>query len=197
MKVRDSGMPEEEMWSGFFDPSFILKQLGVTSDLKTIADLGCGFGTFSIPAANIIKEKVHAFDIDEEMICQMQIKINELTIKNIELHLADFIAEGTGLPDNSVDYVMIFNILHHDNPEHILNETYRILKKDAKAGIIHWRSDISTPRGPSPEIRPKPQECINWAIETGFEVSKNPFILKPYHFGLIITRCAIKMREHI
>jgi ubiquinone/menaquinone biosynthesis C-methylase UbiE len=188
MKVRDSGMPEEEMWSGFFDPSFILKQMEVTANLQTIADLGCGFGTFSIPAANNLKGKVHAFDIDEKMISQMQIKIDELAIKNIELHLTDFIAEGTGLPDNSVDYVMIFNILHHDNPKQILSEIHRLLKKDAKAGIIHWRSDISTPRGPSPEIRPKPQECVNWAMETGFKVSKNPFIIKPYHFGLIIQK---------
>jgi ubiquinone/menaquinone biosynthesis C-methylase UbiE len=188
MKVRDSGMPEEAMWSEFFNPPFILKQMGMTADLQAIADLGCGFGTFSIPAANIIKGKVHAFDIDEEMISQMQIKIDEFAIKNVELHLADFITEGTGLPDNSVDYVMIFNILHHDNPEQILNETYRILKKGAKAGIIHWRSDISTPRGPSLEIRPRPAECTNWAKGAGFQLFKDPFIIGSYHFGLIIQK---------
>jgi len=33
MKVRDSGMPEETMWSKFFDPDLILQQMEVTNDL--------------------------------------------------------------------------------------------------------------------------------------------------------------------
>ena len=188
MKVRDSGMPEEAMWSEFFDPQLILQQMEVTPELETIVDLGCGFGTFSIPAAKIINGKVLSFDIENEMVELMKAKIDQLKINNIELYQTDFIADGTGFPANSVDYAMIFNILHHDHPEQILNEVFRILKNGAKAGIIHWRSDVETPRGPSLEIRPRPQECITWAMKTGFKVSKNPFLLEPYHFGLIIQK---------
>jgi ribosomal protein L11 methylase PrmA len=64
MKVRDSGMPEESMWTVFFDPQLILQLMDITSEIHTIADLGCGFGTFSIPAANIVSGKVLAYDID-------------------------------------------------------------------------------------------------------------------------------------
>lgn len=187
MKIQDSGMPEETMWLKFFDPEQILQQMDFTGSLNSVVDFGCGFGTFSIPASQITKGKIHAFDIDPEMIGQLQSKIDHQKIKNIELHLNDFIACGSGLPDNSVDYVMLFNILHHDNPHQILNEVSRILKSNAKAGIIHWRSDISTPRGPQLEIRPKPEQCKQWAIETGFAISK-VLILEPYHFGIIITK---------
>lgn len=180
-------MPEEPVWSKFFDPDLILQQMEVTSDLHTIVDLGCGFGTFSIPASQIVKNKVHAFDIDKEMIRQLQSKIDQLSIKNIELHLKDFIAEGTGLPDCSIDYVMLFNILHHDIPHQILGEVYRILKKGAKAGIVHWRRDIQTPRGPELDIRPTPEQCKKWAIETDFAIQKE-LILEPYHFGIIIYK---------
>lgn len=187
MKVRDSGMPDETMWSKFFDPDTILQQMDFSTDLFSVVDLGCGFGTFTIPASQKIKGKVHAFDIDPEMIGQLQSKIEQQSIKNIELHLTDFITEGSGLPENSVDYIMLFNILHHDKPHQILNEVHRILKPNAKAGIIHWRSDITTPRGPQLDIRPKPEQCKQWAIETGFAISKE-LILKPYHFGIIITK---------
>ena len=51
MKVRDSGMPEEEVWSEFFDPHTILRQMQLTTGLKNVVDLGSGYGTFSIPAA--------------------------------------------------------------------------------------------------------------------------------------------------
>jgi ubiquinone/menaquinone biosynthesis C-methylase UbiE len=134
MKVRDSGMPEETMWSKFFDPEQILQQMGITHNLQSVVDLGCGFGTFSIPASQMIKGKIHAFDIDPEMIGQLQNKIDQLNIKNIDLHLTDFIIEGSGFNDNSIDYVMLFNILHHDNPHQILNEVHRILKTGQKAG---------------------------------------------------------------
>lgn len=187
MKIQDSGMPEESMWSKFFDPETILQQMDFTPDLYSVVDLGSGFGTFSIPASQMIKGKIHAFDIDPDMIDHLQSKIVFQNIKNIELHLADFIADGSGLPDNSVDYIMLFNILHHHNPHQILSEVHRILKVNAKAGIIHWRSDISTPRGPHLGIRPKPEQCKQWANETGFAISKE-LILEPYHFGIIITK---------
>jgi ubiquinone/menaquinone biosynthesis C-methylase UbiE len=187
MKVRDSGMPEETMWSKFFDPEQILKQMDFTPDLESVVDLGCGFGTFTIPASQIIKGKIHAFDIDPEMLGRLQAKMDQQNIKNIELHLTDFISEGSRLPDNSVDYVMLFNILHHENPHQILNEVYRILKPDARAAIIHWRSDIPTPRGPHLNIRPKPEQCKQWAIETGFQVNSEKK-LEPYHFGIIISK---------
>jgi ubiquinone/menaquinone biosynthesis C-methylase UbiE len=87
MKIRDSGMPEETKWSKFFDPKLILKQMEVTSQIHTIVDLGCGFGTFTLPASKLVKGKVYAFDIDEDIIKQLQNKIDQLSIKNIELYL--------------------------------------------------------------------------------------------------------------
>lgn len=180
-------MPEETLWSKFFNPEQILQQLEVTHDLKSIVDLGCGFGTFTIPASHIIQGTVHAYDIDQDMIGQLQFKIAKQELNNIELHIKDFIIEGSGLADNSIDYVMLFNILHHDNPHQILNEVYRILKSGQKAGIIHWRSDIPTPRGPQLNIRPTPEICKQWAIESGFRISRE-VLLEPYHFGIIISK---------
>jgi ubiquinone/menaquinone biosynthesis C-methylase UbiE len=187
MKVRDSGMPTEEIWSEFFDARAILEQMQLTSGLENVVDLGCGYGTFTIPAAQIIRGTVHAFDMEPDMINGLQHKTDQLNIKNVDLYLKDFIAEGTGLPENSTDYVMLFNILHHSKPQQILDEILRILKHGAKAGIIHWRSDILTPRGPHLDIRPTPGECKQWAVESGFTISKE-LILEPYHFGIIIQK---------
>ena len=87
MKVRDSGMPHEEMWSEFFDAQFILEQMQLTPELEDVVDLGSGYGTFSIPAAQIVSGTVHAFDIEPEMIDLLESKAGQLHIKNIELHL--------------------------------------------------------------------------------------------------------------
>lgn len=187
MKVRDSGMPNEEMWSEFFDAQSILEQMQLTSELENVVDLGSGYGTFSIPVAQIVSGTVHAFDIEQDMIDKLESKAAQLQIKNIELHLLDFIANGSGLEDNSIDYVMLFNIMHHSAPNQLLDETNRILKQGAKAGIIHWRSDIPTPRGPELNIRPTAYQCKQWAVNSGFEVT-NEFLLEPFHFGIIIQK---------
>ncbi len=48
MKTRESGMPEEDTWDGFFDPSRVLELVGVTEACQDVADFGCGYGTFTI-----------------------------------------------------------------------------------------------------------------------------------------------------
>lgn len=68
MRIREGGMLIEQMWESFFDSAFVLKELGLNSDCSTAVDLGCGYGTFAIPAARIVTGVVYAFDIEEEMI---------------------------------------------------------------------------------------------------------------------------------
>ena len=63
-------------------------------------------------------------------------------LKNVEAMLRDFIAEGSGLNDESVDYAMLFNILHLEDPISLLKEASRILRKDGRVGIIHWSTAV-------------------------------------------------------
>ena len=67
MKTRESGMPEESMWQGLFDPETVLKMLGLTSACQKVVDFGCGYGTFTIPAARIVSGIATA-DIEAEMV---------------------------------------------------------------------------------------------------------------------------------
>ncbi|MBI5023937.1 MAG: class I SAM-dependent methyltransferase [Candidatus Omnitrophica bacterium] len=168
MKGRDSGMPHKEMWEGFFDPAQILAVMGLGEDAGDIVEFGCGYGTFTIPAAKVIRGTVHAIDIDAGMIAQTREAAAKAGVKNIHAILRDFLAEGTGLKDESADYVMLFNILHVEDPDVLLGESWRILRSGGKLGIIHWNYDAATPRGPCLEIRPKPEQCIQLAQEAGF-----------------------------
>ena len=188
MKVRDSGMPEEANWSDFFNVDFLLSELNIDSQITDLVEIGSGYGTFTIPAARLIQGKLYAFDIEDEMIDILNQKIQNKQIDNIRLEKRDILAHSTALPDNSIDYVMLFNILHHESPMEFVDEAYRILKSNGKIGIIHWRSDISTPRGPDLNIRPKPEQITTWFDKQRFQVEKLPFIIEPYHFGLIISK---------
>ncbi len=162
MKVRESDLPKEELWTTYFNPQNILKQFGLSRKTKDVADFGCGYGTFTIPAAQIISGKIYALDIEIEMIQAVNAKAKDLNLENIEPIQRDFVSQGSGLKDSSLDFVMLFNILHLEKPTDLLKEAHRILKPRGKVGIIHWNYDPTTPSGPPIEIRPKQSKAENW-----------------------------------
>ena len=187
MKIRESGMPERKLWEDFFDPVKILTTLGLNSQTGDVVEFGCGYGTFTIPVAKIIKGKIYALDIEPDMIRITDEDAKKNGLNNVQTVLHDFMAEGSGLPDGSVDYAMLFNILHLEKPMVLINESKRILRRGGKLGIIHWNYDPTTPRGPSMDIRPKPEDCIKWAKIAGFSGAVR-YDLKPYHYGIVLIK---------
>jgi ubiquinone/menaquinone biosynthesis C-methylase UbiE len=187
LKIRESGMPEEKEWSAFFNPTKALKLLDLNGCTRNVADFGCGYGTFTIPAARMIKGKIYAFDIEPEMINAVEQKAKKHNLTNVKPILRDFISEGSGLKDSSVDFVMLFNILHPSDPTNLLKEAYKILKQSGRLGIIHWNYDPTTPRGPPMDIKPRPEQIIFWAKSVGFSL-KQRLDLKPYHYALLMSK---------
>ncbi len=189
MKTRESGMPEEEMWREFFDPEATLRLLKLTSSCQDVVDFGCGYGTFTIPAARIVSGVVYALDIEPEMVELTRCKAEAACLRNVEVRRRDFVARGTGLPDGSVDYAMLFNILHAEERMVLLQEAWRVLAQEGTLAVIHWNYDSSTPRGPTMSIRPRPENCQSWAEQTGFELLPPGLIdLPPYHYGFVFRR---------
>ncbi len=187
MKGRESGMPEKETWERYFNPEEVLEIMQVEESVKDIAEFGCGYGTFTIPAAKIVQGTVYALDIEKEMVALTEKEAERYNLRNIKTMLRDFMVDGAGLKNESVDYAMLFNILHLEHPEILLKESYRILRPQGKLGIIHWNYDPSTPRGPSMNIRPKPEQCIQWAEKAGF-IKSAQYDLKPYHYGIVLVK---------
>lgn len=83
-----------------------------------------------------------------------------------------------------VDAVLLFNILHCEQP-------VRLLRHAAAAGptvlVIHWRYG-DTPRGPSLDIRPRPEQIVEWAAQAGLESVGDPMDLPPWHYGLRLVK---------
>ncbi len=189
MRIRESGMPDEAVWDSFFDPMAALSALGLTAVCRDVVEFGCGYGTFTLPAAHIVSGPVHAIDSDAEMIRATEAKARAVALPNVELHLRDFVAEGTGLPDCSVGYAMLFNILHAECPDVLLAEAFRVLRPGGHVAIMHWNHDPTTPRGPSMEIRPRPEDCQAWAESAGFCLLQPGILdLAPYHYGMVLEK---------
>ena len=112
----------------------ILKEVGLKPGFHVL-DYGCGPGSYIVPTANLVGKtgKVYALDIHPLAIK----KIHEVSAKrrlaNVETILSDC---KTGLPDNSVDAILLYDAFHDlSNPNGLLTELHRVLKGD---GILSF-----------------------------------------------------------
>ena len=195
MKVDDSGMPDEAYWSSLFDIPRIVDWLNLRNVDAPIAEIGCGYGTFTVPIALATNSEVYAFDIDPSMIETAQKKTTQADIRNVRFYLRDIIEEGTGLESGSAGMVLLFNILHFDKRRVLLEEASRLLKPNGVAAVVHWRKDIETPRGPSVHLRPD-QDIILESIK-GLDLffKGNSTILEPYHWGIQLIKRIEQSKE--
>lgn len=187
MKVRDSGMPEEEMWAGFFAAEEILRTFGLDQGVVDLVEFGSGYGTFTLAAARMVPGIVHALDIEPELISLVESKCRQGGVANVRALVRDFVGQGSGLADQSVDGALLFNILHHDQPLALFAEAWRVLKPGGICAVIHWNYDPTTPRGPAMAIRPRPVQCIAWGQLAGFLLTER-YDLPPYHYGLLFKK---------
>ena len=112
----------------FFNPPVkILKDLGVKKG-QYVLDFGCGPGGFSLAASRLIGStgKIYALDVNPVAID----RLNKISIKkklyNINTILSDC---KTGLSDNSIDLILLFDIYHElEDYPCVLEELYGVLK---------------------------------------------------------------------
>jgi len=111
----------------FFPPRNILKRVGIKLGF-CVLDYGCGPGSYSIAAAELAGKsgKVYALDIHPLAIQQVQNAASKRKLANIETIRSNC---TTGLPDESVDVVLLFDTFHElSKPNEVLEELHRVLK---------------------------------------------------------------------
>ncbi len=189
-KYRESGMPSEDIWEGFYKSEEILRKLKVNKDVNTLVDVGCGYGTFLLPASRMISGTAIGIDIDGEMVVSCRMKASREGLHNVIAIQGDVSDDSTVCTLNSysgkIGYISLFNILHCENPVSLLKATHNLLNANGMIGVIHWKRE-DTPRGPSMAIRPTPEQVIRWANAAGYIVDVQ-VDLKPYHFGLVFVK---------
>ena len=191
MKGRESGMPDEAYWASFFDADVAIGHLlGQRGIQGNVLEFGCGYGTFTLPAARRITGLVTALDIEPAMVEGVRRKAATFKLPNIRAEVRDFVGHGACVEDRSQAHAMIFNLLHLEQPVALLREAYRTLQDGGVLSVIHWRSDILTPRGPALDIRPTPEQCRVWIAEAGFHAIEAVDLHSscPFHFGLLARR---------
>lgn len=102
---------------------------------QVVLDYGCGPGSYSVEAARITGDsgRVYALDISPHAIESVSKAAAASELETIIPIRSDC---ATGLDDNSVDVVILYDIFHDlEDPTCILEEIARVMKTDGKVSF--------------------------------------------------------------
>jgi len=123
-KIRDFFLPRKN----------ILREVGIKLGFYVL-DFGCGPGSYIVPLAELVGKsgKVYALDIHPLAIQKVKDIASKKQLANVETILSDC---QTGLPDNTLDAVLLYDAFHHlSDQDVVLKELHRVLKPD---GILSF-----------------------------------------------------------
>jgi ubiquinone/menaquinone biosynthesis C-methylase UbiE len=101
-----------------------------------VLDYGCGIGSFSLPAAQLVgpRGQVHALDIHPLAVQTVRRRAARRGLSNVQTVQSDC---DTGLPDSSVDVVLLYDVFHAVTDQgRLLRELHRILKPDGCLSVV-------------------------------------------------------------
>jgi ubiquinone/menaquinone biosynthesis C-methylase UbiE len=175
----------------FINPEKIIGEMGVVAGMA-IADFGCGTGYFSLPLAKIVGEKgvIYSLDILKSKLEAVKSQAKLSGLNNIKVQRANLeIAEGSKLEKESMDWVVLVNMLFQNNKEgrgKIINEARRVLKKGGRMLVIEWNNNES-PIGPDKSLRVSEDELLRVGREHGLGIVKE-LKIGDFHHGLILAK---------
>src|SRR5262245_2304533 len=137
MKLRDSGMPDEAYWETLFDVPLVLAQLGIDGSLGDVAELGCGYGTFSMPGAEAIRGTLYTFDLGPAMVARTRERAVQLPPGKVVCEMRDVMQDGFGV--TGMDAALVFNLLHCNEPVALLQHAVDAVRPGGVVLAIHWR----------------------------------------------------------
>jgi SAM-dependent methyltransferase len=123
----------------------VLRAIGIKQRDKVL-DYGCGSGIFTIACAHIVGGvgKVYALDVRMRALERVRDSVTKTGLGNIETILQSGDDISIHLPDNSLDVVFVFDVMHDiKDKSGLLKEVYRVLKVDGFLSVfpMHWGNE--------------------------------------------------------
>ncbi len=156
-----------------------------------VADLGAGSGFYALAAARAVGEtgRVYAVEVQKELLTRIKNTASKEGIYTIEVIWGDLEEiGGSKLRDNSVDRVIVSNILFQlENHELFTREAFRILRPHGEALIVEWSGSFGG-------VGPRPEQVIAEADaralfeRNGFSFVRSLSNPGEHHYGFIVKK---------
>ena len=114
---------------------------------QIVADVGCGPGFFTLPAARIIAPTglVYAIDVEPRMLELVRSRVAEANIANVEI----LQGERHRIPlDDDAAHLTICGLVLHDLEDRLglVRELIRVTRPNGRIAVIEWSPDANDAR---------------------------------------------------
>lgn len=175
--------------NNFVKPEEVLDQLDMLKN-ASVADFGCGSGFFSLAFARAVGKSgtVYALDILPSSLEAVASRAKALGLSNVIAKRVNLEREGgSGLPDNSLDWVIMKDVLFQNtSKEAMLWEAYRVLKPGGFLFIMEW-NDTEASFGPEKSLRIPRETLTELLSDRGFSPVKD-IAVGDYHYALVCQK---------
>ncbi len=167
-------------------PRELLIRAGVREGM-VVADVGCGPGFFTLPAAQMVGSagRVYAIDIHPEMLEAVRDKARRAGLLNIETVKAQ--QSSVPLSDAVANVGLLAFVLHVAvDPAAFTREVARILAPGGHLLVLEWKKK-QMPSGSPIGVRLPPEAAEGWLASAGLRILDR-FEPNSDHYGLIGQR---------
>ena len=174
----------------FSDPHTILAQLPIMSG-SSVADLGSGTGAYTLAAATMVGPtgKVYACDVQKDMLVRLQNEARDRGLSMVQTIHSNIEAKmGTKLRDQSIDWVIVANVLFQsEDREGLATEIARILKPDGSVLLVDWTESFGNLGPHIKDIIPE-QEAVTLFANHGLHQSPKIIDAGAHHYGILLKK---------
>jgi ubiquinone/menaquinone biosynthesis C-methylase UbiE len=174
----------------FSDPNTIVQHLYIPIG-ASVADLGAGTGAYTLALSKKVgpEGKVYACDVQKDMLARLENEIKDHHITNVQTVLSNIEShQGTKLRDQSVDWVIIANVLFQvEDRDALIGEINRILKPAGSVLVVDWSESFGN-------LGPHEREVIN-ALDAekkfttlGFKKTPQTIDAGSHHYGMVFKK---------
>ena len=133
-------------------------------------DIGCGYGFFTIPAAQIVgnQGKVYGVDVSASAVDRLKREAAEKGLKNVTATVGA--AEETVFCNECAD-IVFYSIVLHDfrDPAKVLHNAKRMIKPSGTLVNLDWKKKLMS-LGPPLHIRFSEEQASNLIKQAGFTI---------------------------
>jgi ubiquinone/menaquinone biosynthesis C-methylase UbiE len=132
-----------------------------------VADLGAGTGLFEPQLSYAIgRGRVYAVDIDKGLLDEIERKVDELHIANIETVLGT--PSDPKLPTRAVDVALLHDVLHHvEERQTYLAAVAQYMKPTGRIAVVEFNPGDS-PHKADPKLIVSKEQAAAWMAAAGF-----------------------------
>jgi ubiquinone/menaquinone biosynthesis C-methylase UbiE len=172
----------------FVQPSDVIASLGMPAG-SIVADFGAGTGAYTIASAITLggSGRVYGVDVQKDLLVRLKSTATSQGLGNVDVIWGDCEkVGGTTLRDQSVDFVIIANMLFQaPDKATVLKEAKRVLRPGGRGHllVVDWSGSFKN-MGPTKEQVLTEIEAKKLAESIGF-ITERPIPAGTHHYGVL------------